>query len=68
MLSAYYQKRDGTCEGCLRSLLLQRLGLVQEAKELEAYVKLEKENEPLVNKTRKIHHFFSNLSAVNAVW
>ncbi len=42
MLSAYYDKRGWDIQGVPKKSTLERLGLVQEAKELEAYLKLKK--------------------------
>ena len=39
MLSAYYQKRGWDMRGVPKKSTLERLGLIQEAKELEAYLK-----------------------------
>ncbi len=45
MLSLYYRKRGWDMRGVPKQVTLERLGLGQEAKELDAYAKLEKENE-----------------------
>ncbi len=42
MLNMYYRKRGWDMRGVPTQATLQQLGLGQEAKELEAYVKLEK--------------------------
>jgi len=49
MLSAYYEKRGWDSRGIPTRHTLERLGLTEEAKQLDAYVKLE--NEPIVNTT-----------------
>ena len=49
MLSAYYEKRGWDERGIPAKTTLERLGLTEEAKQLDAYVKLE--NEPIVNTT-----------------
>jgi aldehyde:ferredoxin oxidoreductase len=51
MLTTYYEKRGWDMRGVPSQSTLERIGLVQEAKELDAYVKLEKENEQSVNMT-----------------
>jgi aldehyde:ferredoxin oxidoreductase len=48
MLSTYYEKRGWDERGIPKKPTLERLGLVDEAKQLEAYVKLE-ENQPTVS-------------------
>ena len=50
MLSAYYEKRGWDERGVPKQSTLERLGLTEEAKQLDAYVKLE-ENELVVNTT-----------------
>jgi aldehyde:ferredoxin oxidoreductase len=49
MLSAYYEKRGWDERGIPTKPTLERLGLTEEAKQLDAYAKLE--NEPIVNTT-----------------
>ncbi|MGD0451070.1 MAG: aldehyde ferredoxin oxidoreductase family protein [Candidatus Bathyarchaeia archaeon] len=51
MLTTYYEKRGWDMRGVPSLSTLERIGLGQEAKELDAYVKLEKENEQSVNMT-----------------
>jgi aldehyde:ferredoxin oxidoreductase len=50
MLSAYYVKRGWDEQGVPRLSTLQRLGLTEEAKQLETYVKLAEENPPVINR------------------
>jgi aldehyde:ferredoxin oxidoreductase len=47
MLSVYYEKKGWDMRGVPRQSTLDRIGLTQEAKELDDCVKLEKENERL---------------------
>jgi aldehyde:ferredoxin oxidoreductase len=49
MLTAYYEKRGWDEHGVPKQSTLERLGLTEEAKQLDAYVKLE--NKPIVNTT-----------------
>ena len=49
MLSSYYEKRDWDERGVPAKATLDQLGLVEEAKQLDSFVRLEKQ--PLVNTT-----------------
>jgi len=49
MLSAYYKRRDWDERGIPTQSTMERLGLTEEAKQLDAYVKLK--NEPIVSTT-----------------
>jgi aldehyde:ferredoxin oxidoreductase len=49
MLSAYYEKRGWDEHGVPKQSTLERLGLTEEAKQLDAYAKLEEQ--PIVNTT-----------------
>jgi aldehyde:ferredoxin oxidoreductase len=49
MLTSYYEKRGWDEHGVPKQSTLERLGLTEEAKQLDAYVKLE--NKPIVNTT-----------------
>jgi aldehyde:ferredoxin oxidoreductase len=48
MLSTYYEKRGWDEQGVPKQSTLERLGLTEEAKQLNAYAKLE---QPVVNTT-----------------
>ena len=65
MLSTYYEKRGWDEQGVPKQSTLERLGLTEEAKQLNAYVKLEKSL--LSIRPCKIHRFLSLLPTVNAV-